>query len=144
MFLLLVLPGTELWRKAAALKLEFDPEPLYWVRSHLSMSADDIEYGRRLVAAVDLLERSRTMRLLSREERVTFADIIDEWLEWRPDHRIFQPADADSMMGFVARVCDRKGIPPEFYLEFGAREFRAPDWRTLSATRTTSAIAATP
>jgi radical SAM superfamily enzyme YgiQ (UPF0313 family) len=143
-FLLLVLPGTELWRKAEALKLEFDPEPLYWLRSHVSMSAEDVEYGRRLVAAVYLLERSRTMRLLSREERLTFADIVDEWIAWRPDYSLFQPADGATMMGFVAHVCGRKGIPAEFYLEFGAREFRTADWRTLSATRTTSTIAATP
>ena len=143
-FLLLVLPGTELWRKAEALELDFDPEPLYFIRSHLSMSADDIHYGRRLVAAVDLLERSRTMRLLSRENGLTFADIVDEWLAWRPDHPPFEGADAETMMGFVARLCERAEIPPRFYLEFGAREFRVAASRTLSATRTTSTMAATP
>src|SRR5512138_1613134 len=40
---LMVLPGTELWRKAHEMRLAFDPEPPYHVRSHFSMSAADIE-----------------------------------------------------------------------------------------------------
>ena len=142
-FLLLVLPGTELWRKAGALNLEFDPEPPYAVRSHPSMTAGEIEYGRRLVQAVCLLERSRTLRLLSREDRLTFADVIDEWLEWRPADQASR-ATQETMMAFVAHLCGRYSIPPEFYLEFGAREFAAAASRTRSATRTTSTIAVTP
>jgi radical SAM superfamily enzyme YgiQ (UPF0313 family) len=143
-FLLLVLPGTQLWRKAAALKLDFDPEPLYSIRSHLSMTAADIDYGRRLVAAVDLLERSRTMRLLSREDRLTFADLVDEWLEFRPDYALYQQVDSDVLLEFVGRVCRRKRIAPEFYLEFGVREFAGTSARIRSATRTTSTMAPTP
>lgn len=142
-FLLLVLPGTELWRKAGALNLAFDPEPPYAVRSHLSMTAEDIEYGRLVVQAVSLLERSRTLRLLSREDRLTFADLIDEWLAWRPEDQATR-ATEETMMTFIAHVCRRKGIPPAFYLEFGAREFCGNESRIRSATRTTSAIAATP
>jgi hypothetical protein len=141
-FLLLVLPGTELWRKAGALNLEFDPEPPYAVRSHPSMTAGDIEYGRRVVQAVSLLERSRTLRLLSREDRLTFADVIDEWLEWRPEDQASRATQA-TMMAFVEHLCSRHDIPPEFYLEFGAREFAAAS-RTRSATRTTSTMAVTP
>jgi len=47
-FPLMVLPGTELWRKAAELDLEFDPEPPYHLRSHLSMTADDVQHGARV------------------------------------------------------------------------------------------------
>jgi len=50
-FRLMVLPGTELWRKAAALNLTFDPEPPYHVRSHLSMTVEDLEYGYRFMKA---------------------------------------------------------------------------------------------
>ena len=142
-FPLLVLPGTELWRKARSLNLEFDPAPPYSVRSHLSMSADDIEYGSRLIRAVGFLQRSRTIRFLSRERRLTFAEIVDEWLAWRPDDRLSE-ADRDTMIAFVADLCDRKGVPAAFYRGFAAREFDEAESRTLSATRTTSAIAATP
>src|SRR5262249_20162588 len=48
-FPLMVLPGTELWRKAKGLQLEFDAHPPYFVRSHYSMSAEDIAHGWTLV-----------------------------------------------------------------------------------------------
>src|SRR5262249_10464429 len=44
-FPLMVLPGTELWRKADALELEFDDDPPYHVRSHPSMTAEEMAYG---------------------------------------------------------------------------------------------------
>jgi hypothetical protein len=142
-FPLMVLPGTELWRKAAALSLEFDPEPPYLVRSHLSMPADDIRYGRRLVTAVGFLQRSRALRFLSREPRLTWSEIVDAWLAWRSDGQESE-GDRETMMAFIVHICARKGVPPDFYLAFAAREFAEPESRTLSATRTTSTIAATP
>jgi hypothetical protein len=142
-FMLLVLPGTELWRKAGTLNLAFDPEPPYPVRSHLSMSADDIAYGRRLVLAAGFLQRSRAMRFLARERQLTFADIVDEWLAWRPYEQEGE-ADRETMLAFIARTCGRKGIPPQFYEEFAAREFAEADARIRSATRTTSTMAPTP
>ena len=35
--MLLVLPGTELWKKAEAMGIKFDPDPPYRIRSHPSM-----------------------------------------------------------------------------------------------------------
>lgn len=120
-FRLMVLPGTELWRKAAALNLTFDPEPPYHVRSHLSMTEEDVEYGHRLLKAANLLQASRTVRFLSRERDLTFADIVEEWLAWRPE-KPFE-ADNETLKAFVARLCSRKHIPAEFYQQFGAFEF---------------------
>lgn len=142
-FLLLVLPGTELWRRAEELNLDFEREPPYPVRSHLSMAADDIRYGRRLVLAAGFLQRSRAMRFLARERQLTFADIVDEWLAWRPDGQESE-ADMETVMAFIARICGRRGIPPQFYLEFAAREFAEEEARIRSATRTTSTMAPTP
>lgn len=141
-FLLLVLPGTELWRKADSLQLAFDPQPPYPVRSHTSMTEEDIAYGRRLVTAVTLLQRSRTLRLLSRERGVTFADIVDEWLAWGPEGA--SRASEETMMAFVAHLCGRTGVPERFYQEFGAREFAAAAERMRSETLTTSTISFTP
>ncbi len=120
-FRLMVLPGTELWRKAAALNLTYDPQPPYHVRSHLSMTADDLEYGYRFMKAANLLQRSRLLRLLSRERSLTFSGIVDDWLEWRPRQGESQP-DKDAIRTFVADLCARKNIPARFYQQFGALE----------------------
>jgi anaerobic magnesium-protoporphyrin IX monomethyl ester cyclase len=146
-FLLLVLPGTELWRKAGALDLTFDPEPPYPVRSHLSMTEEDIAYGRRLIKAVVVLQGLRTLRLLSREPGVGFAEVVDEWLAWtglETPGTEMPSANPETVRAFVAHFCARKGIPDRFYQAFAALELPAAAARMRSATRTTSAMAATP
>jgi len=120
-FPLMVLPGTELWRKADALKVAFDPDPPYFAQSHLSMSADDFAYGRRVTAACARLQRSRTARLLGRERGLTFADLVDEWVAWEDEGA--EAFDGDSMKRFVAHVCERRAIAPQFYHHFAALEF---------------------
>lgn len=121
-FLLMVLPGTELWRKAATFDLAFEPEPPYHVRSHRSMSAQDIEHGHRLLESANLLQVSRTIRFLSREPGLTFADVVEEWLAWRPAAGVF-PADSETLKAFVTHLCHQRDIPDEFYVRLGALEF---------------------
>jgi radical SAM superfamily enzyme YgiQ (UPF0313 family) len=131
-FPLLVLPGTELWRKAAQLELAFDPVPPYFARSHLTMSEADFLYGRRLILAVDQLEQSRTARLLARERGLTFVDVVDEWIEWdgkgaaveawttwEPTYR----PKTEALAGFVAHMCAEHHIPPLFYEKMAGLEF---------------------
>jgi radical SAM superfamily enzyme YgiQ (UPF0313 family) len=122
-FTLMVLPGTELWRKADVLKLEFDREPPYDVRSHYSMSEADIDYGRRVVEALKQIGNSRTLRLLAHQRGITFADIVDEWIAWR-DEQAYPPPSMPTPKLFVADFCHRNRIPPEFYRSFASWEFR--------------------
>ncbi len=122
MFQLKVLPGTELWRKAAALQLTFDPEPPYTLRSHLSMDADEVAYGTTFLKAANLLQRSRTLRLMGRERGLTFADIVEEWLAWRPGQPESLPEN-DAISAFVTHLMERRQIPAEFYQHFCSLEF---------------------
>lgn len=122
-FRLMILPGTELWRKAKALQLEFAAEPPYYVRSHFSMTAADIEhYGARIERAVAALCRSHTIRLLAKEPGVTFADLVDAFIAW----------PGDQVEPFIAAFCDQRGIPSAFYRAFASREF-IPDTPTEAA-----------
>ncbi len=68
-FPLMVLPGTELWRNADALGLEFEPTPPYYVRSHYTMTRQDIAHGWHIV---EVLQRSGD----SRAERLRALDAI--------------------------------------------------------------------
>jgi radical SAM superfamily enzyme YgiQ (UPF0313 family) len=120
-FLLMVLPGTELWRKANGLKLDFEPEPPYFVRSHYSMNAADIQYGRRLADGTDRLGRSKALRVLCREPGMTFADLMDDWVRWAPEHSDTEQ-DGETLRRFIAHVCDQRQIPPDFYLKFASLE----------------------
>jgi anaerobic magnesium-protoporphyrin IX monomethyl ester cyclase len=62
-FPLMVLPGTELWRKAAVLGLEYDPTPPYYVRSHATMNRTDIARGWDIVEALQRSGDSKSERL---------------------------------------------------------------------------------
>jgi radical SAM superfamily enzyme YgiQ (UPF0313 family) len=112
-FPLMVLPGTELWHKAGPLKLEFDPAPPYVVRSHLSMTRDDVAYGLRVSDAMLRLDRSRAIQVFSREPGVTMADLVDDWLEWQEGQEV--PDAADAVAAFVEHACAKRDVPPDFY-----------------------------
>ena len=118
---LMVLPGTELWRKAADLRLVFDPEPPYHVRSHYSMTEADIAYGFRVVRALQDVGDSRALRLLARERGLTYADIVDAWIAWDDSH----PGDETTgyrLKQFLAEFLEERRIPPAFYTGFASWE----------------------
>jgi anaerobic magnesium-protoporphyrin IX monomethyl ester cyclase len=118
---LMVLPGTELWRKAAHLRLVFDPEPPYHVRSHSSMSEADIAYGFRVVRALQEVGDSRALRLLARERGLTYADVLDAWTAWDDGH----PGDETTgyrLKQFLVEFLNARRIPPAFYTGFASWE----------------------
>ncbi len=121
-FPLMVLPGTELWRKADALDLIFDSEPPYYVRSHFSMSASDIAYGYKIMDALEHLRNSRTARFLSREPGVTFAGLVDSWIAWRDEEAWPDAAEPNPKL-FIARFCHERQIDASFYRGFASWEF---------------------
>jgi radical SAM superfamily enzyme YgiQ (UPF0313 family) len=119
---LMVLPGTELWRKAGEVKLAFDPDPPYIVRSHFSMDADDIAYGHRVVRALQDLGDSRTLRLLARERGIAYADVIDAWIAWEDEHPGLE-STGYRVKQFLLEFCDRRQIKADFYRGFMSWEF---------------------
>lgn len=122
-FPLMVLPGTELWRNAAALNLTFDPDPPYYAQSHHSMTVRDFEYGRRIVAACAELQKSRTLRLLAKEQGLSFSKILDEWIDWQ-EREAADAQDGEAVRRFISQLCTARTIPPTFYDRFSSLEFR--------------------
>jgi len=118
---LMVLPGTELWRNAKALGVDFDPEPPYHVRSHATMSADDIAYGHRVVRALQDLGDSRTVRRLARERAVGYADLIDAWIAWEDDNPGLESLGY-RLKHFVLEFCARRQIASDLYRGLAAAE----------------------
>jgi len=118
---LMVLPGTELWRKADSIGLRFDAEPPYYVRAHASMTESDIDYGWKVVSALRRVGDSKAMRLLGREKGVSFSDVIDSWIGWAPEQS--EIPIVDQVHGFLSHFCGEHDIPPAFYHGFAAREF---------------------
>ncbi len=134
-FMLMVLPGTELSRKTKALKIEFDPEPPYNIRSHYSMTEEDIAYGEKVSRAL-AGDGAWTLRLLGREAGVAFADFIDEWIEWTDGKPAAPSAHAqdlaqENIRQFIRHYCARKRIPPAFYEASSAIESRT--WTEFAA-----------
>jgi anaerobic magnesium-protoporphyrin IX monomethyl ester cyclase len=113
-FPLMVLPGTELWHKADMLGIDFEPTPPYHVRSHYTMTQEQIDYGWKIVSALKVFGNSKTMRLLARERGVAFVDIVDAWIAW----------NAEDVQSFLSRFCRERNIPDVFYQQFAAREYR--------------------
>jgi len=118
---LMVLPGTELWRKADLIGLKFDAEPPYYVRSHSSMTEDEIAYGWKIVSALRRLGDSKAMRLLGREDGVSFSDVVDSWIAWEPQQG--EAPIVEQVDRFLSHFCGEHHIPPGFYQQFAAREF---------------------
>ena len=113
-FPLMVLPGTELWNKAETLKLNYEQEPPYFIRSHASMGEADVEYGWKMVGALKQLGSLRTIRLLSKETNVTLSEIIDEWINWRDKETESVPVQ-EIIPAFVLDFCEKRRIPTAFY-----------------------------
>ena len=127
-FPLMVLPGTELWRKADVLGLRFASDPPYHIQSHPTMDASAIAYGWDVVDAVKVLAESRTVRILAKERGVTFADVVDDWIAARRGAPALAPAEIPKAIeAFVLDVCARRGIPDAFYRASWSRERRAQE-----------------
>lgn len=121
-FMLLVLPGTELWKKAETLHLEFDPDPPYRIRAHPSMDAATIEAGERIVEAINFLGVSKTLRILQREPGISMSVIVDAWNEWRHARKLTE-FTGEVMRGFVREFCEAHGVPTPFYESMIALEY---------------------
>jgi radical SAM superfamily enzyme YgiQ (UPF0313 family) len=119
---LMVLPGTELWRKAGALQLAFDPEPPYHVRSHYSMSEDDVRYGWRVVRALQDLGDSRTLRLLARERGLSYADVVDAWIAWEDENPGLE-STGYRVKHFLLEFCAQRQIAADVYRTSASWEF---------------------
>jgi anaerobic magnesium-protoporphyrin IX monomethyl ester cyclase len=120
-FPLMILPGTELWQKTKSFNLQFDDAPPYFVRSHHSMTAEDIGYGADVIDAMRAIGDSPTIDLMSREPGMTFADVVDDWIDWR---RGGETGDG-ALPAFVERMCGRRSLPADFYRAFAATEMTA-------------------
>jgi radical SAM superfamily enzyme YgiQ (UPF0313 family) len=118
---LMVLPGTELWRKAAALRLSFDPDPPYHVRSHFSMSEDDVAYGFRVVRALQDIGDVRALRLLAREQGLAYADLLDAWIAW-DDRHPGEESIGYRAKHFLIEFCAVRHIPAESYRTLASQE----------------------
>lgn len=121
-FPLMILPGTELWRKADAIGLTYDPNPPYLVRSHPDMSEEEIAAGVALVKAVDEIGDARSVRLLCREPEVRLSDVADAWTA-RATAAGAPESPGARARGAIRDVCASRGIPPAFYDAFALREF---------------------
>ncbi len=120
-FDLRILPGTELWRKAAMYMIEYEPAPPYKVLSTGTMSADDIRHMRKVTNAVNLLWQSPTVRWLSRTSGQTYADIVDAWVA-RHSEAPAAPELRDALPDFIDEYCTTKGIQPAFFRASAAAE----------------------
>jgi len=116
---LMVLPGTELWRKAAALGLAFDPEPPYHVRSHATMTCDDVAYGHRVVRALQDVGDSRALRTLARERGLGYSDLIDAWIAWDDAHPGLESTGYRAKH-FLLEFCERRRIDGQPYAQLVA------------------------
>jgi anaerobic magnesium-protoporphyrin IX monomethyl ester cyclase len=123
-FPLMVLPGTELWRKATKLNLDFDPEPPYWIRSHPSMSTFDVDYGHKIYRALMYPGNSLAFRLLCKKSRLKFSDMLDEWIAWHDTQAVAQSKE-EKINEFLREFCAQREIPDAFFRGLASLELKA-------------------
>lgn len=123
-FTLLVLPGTELWRQAASLGLDYDDTPPYRIRSTPTIDAETMAYVSRMGPLVRKLWCSRVMRTLSRERGWSLSRLVRRWMAWREERgdTTTDYPTADEVLAFVNDHCAGEGIPSEFYVALGKLE----------------------
>ncbi|MEK7238997.1 MAG: radical SAM protein [Gemmatimonadota bacterium] len=123
-FDLMILPGTELSRKAESLEIAYDPEPPYHVRSHPTMPAADISQVRDMSRMATTLWHFQTARLLARGAGGRYAGLVEEWLQWhgapstREETRTLLPE-------FVAHFCATRQLDTRFFTASAAVEARS-------------------
>jgi radical SAM superfamily enzyme YgiQ (UPF0313 family) len=120
---LMVLPGTELWRKAEILNLNFDPEPPYRIRSHPSMSVSDVNYGDKVAQAVSFPGNSLAFRLLYKKSRLKFSDMLDEWITWHDIHAVPKSKE-EKINEFLREFCAQREIPDAFFRSLASLELK--------------------
>ncbi|MDP1889756.1 MAG: radical SAM protein [Gemmatimonadaceae bacterium] len=122
-FTLMILPGTELSRKAESLGIAYDPEPPYHIRSHPSMPAADIARARDIAEAARTLWQFQTMRLLARATGGSYAELVEDWMMWQDGISTYEQARA-LLPAFVHRWADRRPVDGRFFTASAAAESR--------------------
>lgn len=125
-FMLQVLPGTDLWTKRETFGLVFDPEPPHLVQSTAALTPDDLAYGMQVSYAVVVLWKSLAVRLLTREQGVTLSDIVDGWIAWT-EARGIEVKDASTLSDYLTDFCERRAIPTSLYLGIRKVEVSSPE-----------------
>jgi anaerobic magnesium-protoporphyrin IX monomethyl ester cyclase len=121
-FMLMVLPGTELWRRARELGLDYDPAPPYYVRSHPTMSAEDIGAGWSLIRGHRQLRRSTAVRLLSRWPDLGLSNVVAGWVAQHGGHFEGDEPDYDALDRYVRDTARVFGVPSGFVEPLLARD----------------------
>lgn len=117
-FPLMVLPGTELWRSAGRLGLDFDPEPPHLVRSTPTMDSAAIARGQAACGWVRVLWNSGAVRDLCQVSGTSFADLVERWVGWRDGRAAEGIGDEAVLDGFVRAQRAERGIPADVRRRF--------------------------
>ena len=123
-FGLMILPGTELWRKADELDVKYDANPPYLVRSHKTMNESDLVWVHEMAHAARTLWRFYVLRLLSRaNKQCTYSGMVEEWNAWNPGSPDFAQVK-ERLLEFIQHYCDRHDVDPQFFLTAASVELR--------------------
>lgn len=133
-FLLMVLPGTVLWKQAEELGLIYEPAPPYDVLSTPTMSRDDMARARPVARAVRRLWESRTIQTLTRERGVTMSALAERWVDWCTAEGADPANVAGHLDAFVLAICEHYDIDPRLYAALTRLELRdAPSSSTVAS-----------
>lgn len=111
-FMLMVLPGTELRRRAKAFGLEFDPAPPYYVRRHPGMTDVEIGRGALLIEGLSAFRGTGVLQLVQRWPGLRLSTFLDDWAEWSETRsRAGQSLDPPA---FARHFAQKRAIPRPF------------------------------
>jgi hypothetical protein len=86
------------------------------------MDALDVKYGDKIVQALRYLGKSLTIRLLCKKSRITFSNMVDQWIEWH-DTFVIPESREETVNEFLRHFCARNAIPATFFLGLASWEF---------------------
>lgn len=119
-FPLQVLPGTEIWNKAARLGILYEEKPPYAFLQSKSLSFDDLVKLQKIINSLNLFRTKMTIKFLCKEAHLKLLDIIRIWIEWVNDDKfLLNPQNnevlKDKFFKFIEYFCRQNNIDFNFY-----------------------------
>ena len=119
-FMLHVLPGTEIWNKAKDFGIIYEGEPPYYFLQSRSLPFDDVIELQKIVNSIRLFRTKKSIAFLCEEAKIKLLDIIKLWVSWLNDDKFLLHCQSSAVLRkkfrkFIKYLCEKNNIDFNFY-----------------------------
>ena len=136
-FILMILPGTELWKKAKHFGIEYQQEPYYHFLRSPTLNDSDREYALEVAHAIGPIYRFGVLKILRKELNIKLTEFLDLWIAYRQKYNLpwlSKMSDTElrkTLYSFIKDLCARFEVSSDFYLLTMKSQF--PELKSVAA-----------